>query len=343
VSGRRQLDLAALGDAELLRLRLCDLPLQIRGTWLEECVQALYRELDGHGITFHPSCYLADEWLTPDNEPVIGIPFFLAHPRLQQLERHLMHEAEGGTPGDCMKLLRHEAGHALNYAFQLYTRRKWRQLFGRFSQEYPDRYKYRPYSRNFVIHLDNWYAQYHPDEDFAETFAVWLTPREEWREKYRRWKALKKLEYVDELMREIAGTRPVKKTGEKWWNISRLKTTLKTYYRRKQEFYAEEAPGFHDAHLEALFTRERRENVFAAERFLSLYRRDIVDAVARWSGERKYVINCLLASLMRRSRELKLYASTTEPLMALRTSAYVTALIMNYVHTGRFKGETREP
>ena len=26
------------------------------------------------------------------------------------------------------------------------------------------------------MHLDPWYAQSHPDEDFAETFAVWLTP-----------------------------------------------------------------------------------------------------------------------------------------------------------------------
>ncbi|MGD2279367.1 MAG: putative zinc-binding metallopeptidase, partial [Candidatus Omnitrophota bacterium] len=224
-------DLEKLDDDQLLGVRLCELDLRIEGTWLEECVAQLYKELSDKGIKFHPRCYLADEWLCPDGEPVIGIAFFLASPRLMRLERKMILDLEGGSKTDCMKLLRHEAGHAINYAYLLHKRRKWRKLFGPFSKDYPERYRYRPYSKSYVIHLEECYAQYHPDEDFAETFAVWLNPKSDWRKKYKGWKALKKLEYVDELMKDISGTAPKKPRGKEYWSISRLKTTLKNHYK----------------------------------------------------------------------------------------------------------------
>jgi hypothetical protein len=225
-------------DEELLKLRFRDLGLHIKGTWLEERVVALYAELSSRGLVFRPPCYLADEWLTPDNEPVIGIPFYLAHPRLKELEQKMMHDVEGGDVASCMKLLRHEAGHAINYAYRLYNKKEWKRLFGPFAKEYPDRYKYQPYSKSFVIHLDDGYAQYHPDEDFAETFAVWLAPEGNWQKKYAGWKALEKLSYVDALMKSIAYQPPVVKQGKKYWNIARLTSTLATHYRKRRAFYA---------------------------------------------------------------------------------------------------------
>ena len=150
----------------------------------------------------------------PVGIPAIFIPFFLVHDRLRALERTMMLEVEGGTPEWFMKLIRHEAAHAYSYAYQLPRKKKWQQTFGHTSrEETPDFYQPRPFSRSYVVHLDDWYAQSHPDEDFAETFAVWLTPGLDWRKRYAGWKALQKLEYVDELMRSLAGKPPLHTAG----------------------------------------------------------------------------------------------------------------------------------
>ena len=192
-----------------------DLPISIEGTWLEECVKELYAELDAKGLVFHPECYLADEWLTPEGEVAIGIPFYLAHPALIKLERRMMLEAEGEGKLWCMQLLRHEAGHAFSYAYNLHKKREWQKVFGSSKEEYGNTYKFKPYSKSYVRHLDGFYAQYHPDEDFVETFAVWLTPDADWQNKYQGWKALDKLQFVDGLMSSIKGVKPLKAQGQK--------------------------------------------------------------------------------------------------------------------------------
>jgi len=140
-------------------------------------------------------------------------------------------DAEGSNRPWCMRLLRHETGHAINYAYKLYRRKNWQKVFGKFSKEYEDTYRFRPYSRNFVRHLEDYYAQYHPDEDFAETFAVWLTPGLEWRTEYKGWKALDKLKYVDELMNGIKSKEPLVESGKKYWEASRMRITLENFYK----------------------------------------------------------------------------------------------------------------
>ena len=331
-------NLDKMTDEELLRARFCDLDLKIEETPLEECVGQLYKELAEKGIDFCPPCYLADEWLCPDGEPAIGVAFFLAHPRLKKLEQKMMLEVEGGDKSSCMKLLRHEMGHAINYAYLLHRKKKWCRLFGSFSAEYGESYKYRPYSKSFVRHLEDWYAQYHPDEDFAETFAVWLNPESEWGEKYKGWKALKKLEYVDSLMKEIAGKPPKKGKGEKFWAISRIKSTLNTYYKRKQKLYAEHYADFHDFHLKKIFQKhEGRGKREKAHKLLRKNRREILNYVALWTGEKKFIINDLLKDLIERSRELNLEASHDKEKAILETSVYVTAQIMNYLYTGKYR------
>jgi hypothetical protein len=178
-------------EDRLLDMRIRDLGLTIAGTWLEERVHRLYAELQAKDLRIRPHCWLSEEWFSPDGVPGIAIPFFLAHPRLKRLERKFILDVEGGTPAKCMRLLRHEAGHAIDHAFQLHRRRSWRRIFGLSSQPYPEYYRPKPASRRYVVHLDNWYAQAHPDEDFAETFAIWLTPGSRWRDRYRGWSALR--------------------------------------------------------------------------------------------------------------------------------------------------------
>jgi hypothetical protein len=336
---KKPISLDNITDEELLSLRFCELQLSIQGTALQDYIARLYKEMSAAGIHFHPECYLADEWLTPDNEPVIGVAFYLAHPRLMKLEQKMMLDVEGGTSTSCMKLLRHEAGHAINYAYGLYKRKKWRELFGPFSKYYPDHpeeYRYKPFSKRFVQHLEEWYAQYHPDEDFAETFAVWLTPSIDWRERYKKWKALKKLEYVDELMKEVSQKEPLKSKGQKLWQVSKSKMTLKTFYQKKRKFYAEDFPDFHDANLKKIFSEKKNPDSETAAGFLRHHRKTVLGSVSLWTGEKKYIINKLLRDLIDRCRELELCVSQPETDTMTKTSSYITTLIMNNLYTGSF-------
>ena len=207
------------------------------------------------GVALRPDCYLGDEWFSPEGAPAIAIPFYLAHPRLKALELRLMLEVEGGTAEWCQMLLRHECGHAIDHAYQFSARPAWQSIFGSPETEYtPETYTPRPYSRSFVRHLPNWYAQAHPDEDFAETFAVWLSsPPEDWRQRYRGWKALEKLEYVETLMQEVAGTKPPVKRGRRISDARKLRNTLARHYTARRKLYAEDFPDFYDADLRAIF------------------------------------------------------------------------------------------
>jgi hypothetical protein len=338
---KSKIDLDQISEEDLLNTRICDLPLKIDGTWLSECIEQLYNELLEKGIIFRPECYLADEWLTPEKETCVGIPFYLAHPTLIRLEKKFMMDAEGETKQWCIKLLRHEAGHAIYYAFRFHKRKRWQQIFGPSTLEYADTYKYRPYSKNYVCHLDGHYAQYHPEEDFVETFAVWLTPNLDWQTQYLGWRAIKKLKYVDTLMKEIHGKNPPHNSKQKFWRISTLRMTLKNYYKKKRHFLAEEFLDFHDDFLRKNFSERDGKNANCpnASDIIRRHRRNILNSVSRYSGERKYVINDLLKGIQKRSRELKLVGVDEETLITLNVSAYITSLVMNYRYTGRFRGE----
>ena len=231
---RRKYAWEKLSDEQLLKRRLSSLRVTVEGTWLEDCLNSLHEELEERGIRLRPHAWISSEWFSPDNTPGIAIPFYLAHPRLMKLEKKMMLDVEGGTWSECMAILRHEAGHTMQHAYQLQRRRRWQQLFGPSSKRYPRYYRPNPASRRYVQHLRLWYAQSHPDEDFAETFAVWLRPRSNWRTRYAGWPALKKLEYVDELMDEIAGKRPLVTERERVDPLHELSQTLADHYKKKQ-------------------------------------------------------------------------------------------------------------
>jgi len=337
----KNIDLNTISDDELLNVRICDLPLAIKGTWLEECVVQLYQELEQKGIIFRPECYLADEWLTPEHETCIGIPFYLAHPTLIRLEKKFMIEAEGDTKAQCLMLLRHETGHAICYAYGLNKRKKWAHMFGASTEEYKDYYKFRPYSKSYVRHLEGYYAQYHPDEDFVETFAVWLTPGLNWQEKYKGWKALAKLQYVDHLMAQIQGKEPPVKNNRKFWRLSTLEATLNTFYKRKRMFWAEEFPDFYDPFLKRIFNDNSEKIRLKAHLLIQRNKKDILNNVARFTGERKYIVDRILKEIHSRSRDLRLSVSENEERDLISLTSYVTSLCMNYRYTGRYRGENK--
>jgi hypothetical protein len=328
-------DWAVLTDEQLLERRISKLGLKLEGTTLEPLIQKLYDELSAHGLGFHPPTHIGDEWFVPIGVPAIFIPFFLVHDRLRALERTMMLEAEGETPEWFMKLMRHEAAHAYSYAYQLQRKKKWQKFFGHTSsEETPSFYRPRPFSRSYVTHLDDWYAQAHPDEDFAETFAVWLTPDFDWRQRYAGWRALRKLEYVDELMKSLAGKPPTFSPKYRVADYDGLNLKLKTYYAHKRKLYEDTYPGFYDVDLRQLFSAPAG---IKASSYLRQRRRRIMNSVAQWTNEKKFRVNKLLNRLIDRSDELGLRVQNDDPQQDFRVASYITTLVMNYLFTGKFK------
>jgi len=333
-SVRQKIDWEALSDEELLQIKIRDFNLSIHDSPLEPFIENLYNELEAKGITFHPPCYLADEWLCPEGEPIIGIPFCLAHPRLKHIEQKMMLEVEGGTDASCMRLLRHEAGHCLNYAYKLYKKTRWRELFGPFSSKYSNSYYSQPYSKRFVIHLENNYAQAHPDEDFAETFAVWLTPNLCWERKYSGWPAIKKLRYVDSLMKKYFNEAPQKICQQQPpWSASRMTSTLEAYYERKRRILGEEFKGFYDANLMKLFSRQHdTPSSERASRILRRHRRALLNHITKWTGHRKYDVYELINKLISRCEALDLYGKEEDIIGA---ATLITAITGNKLRVSK--------
>ena len=330
---------AALPDEQLLGLRMCDLGLSLDAEgWLRDRLGELDRDLEAKGLRFRPHFWLSDEWFTPDGTSGIAIPFYLAHPRLARLEENQMLEVEGGTAEWCLRILRHETGHAIDNAYRLQRRRRRQELFGPSSEPYPEHYTPRPYSRRFVLHLESWYAQSHPAEDFAETFAVWLTPDSQWPARYARWPALRKLEYVDRLMREIATREPVAGPGSPVDPLKRIRRTLRTHYQRKRAKYGVDYPDFFDRDLRRLFSDgpEAAQNPTAAA-FLSRIRKEARRRVARYTGERQYTIDQVIEKIIRRSHELGLRLACSEDRAQLDFTALLTAHTVSHLHSERHR------
>jgi hypothetical protein len=327
-----------LSDEQLLDVRVCDLGLTLEGTKLEARIQNVLGELERKRISFRPHFWLSDEFFTPDGVPGIAVPFYLAHPRLMRLERQQMLEVEGGTHEWCMRLLRHEVGHAVANAFRLHRRRGWIKTFGKSTEPYPDYYQPRPYSKRFVLHLDYWYAQSHPSEDFAETFAIWLTPALSWRKRYAGWGALKKLEYVDELMREIAGRRPPVMSREHVEPLESIRITLRRHYENKQTRYGTVHPEFYDRDLRRVFVDATEDpRAETAAKFLNRIRPELRRRLATWTGEYQYTIDQALKEMISRCRQLKLRVRQPADETKVEAVILLTIQTMNYLHSGHHR------
>lgn len=325
-------------DEQLLDTRLCDLPITIEGTPLERRLARLYQELEARGIRFKPHVWLSEEWFSPDEVPGFAIPFYLAHPQLSRLERKQMLEVEGGTEKDCLRIMRHEAGHAIDNAFRLYRRRRYRELFGSFKQPYPNWYKPEPNSRDYVLHLPAWYAQAHPAEDFAETFAVVVAPGSRWRKQYEGWPALNKLKYVEEIIREIAGETPPNESRERVEELPEIKTTLREHYENKRHYYAFLWPPDYDRDLLRIFSPAPRRapdtSAPSAVVFLRRLRREICREVAEGTGAHNYAINQMLTQMVNRCRELNLRVDLMPEHARQKVLVLLTVQTMNGIHSG---------
>ncbi|HEY0371526.1 MAG TPA: putative zinc-binding metallopeptidase [Thermoanaerobaculia bacterium] len=314
---------------QLLPVRIRDLGLALESSPVAELVRRLYAELEHAGLPhFRPRCYLSDEWGSPTGEPVIGIPFYLGDPRVTTLEDAL-HDVEGER--EIMMYLRHEAGHALNHAYQLDRTPEFRALFGSVRKPYRDDYPFIPFSRDYVRYIPGWYAQKHPDEDFAETFAVWLDPNSKWKRRYADWGAMRKLEYVDRTARALANEPPPRPHGQTDITTDEMEQTVEEMLREYHVDETEMIDGLPlDADLLDIFTPEAESASLAAD-VLARHRRHIIDTVHDWTGVRRSLVRTLVLAIERRLRELQLRASREQ---MIELTVYITALSMTFL-TGK--------
>jgi len=318
----------------LLDTRICDLGLKLEGSQVEKFVQQLYRELEQKKIAkFRPGVYLTDEWGCPSGEPVIGIPFYLARADLGQIEKE---NNDLESDREVMMYLRHEAGHAFNYAYRLHRTPEWKQLFGPYRRPYRENYRPVLFSKDYVRYLPGWYAQKHPDEDFAETFAVWMTPRSGWRKKYRGWGAIAKLQYMDRIARELGQAGPQRKRGSPDITVAEMEMTVAEFYRNSTE----QIPMLEvtqDSDLAIIFNASKKRKTAApVGPFLQKNRKVLVDQISSWTAMPRPQVRRLMESVEKRSSEMGLLIDTkreTEHLAQI--TVFVTTLVMNHLARGR--------
>jgi hypothetical protein len=312
---------------ELLGKRVRDVGMSIESSPVAPLVKRLYSELEFRGLRhFRPRCYLSDEWGSPSGEPVIGIPFYLGDRRVADLEA-AANDVEDER--EIMMYLRHEAGHAFNHAYELDRTESWRDVFGSSRRPYRDDYPFLPFSRDYVRHIAGWYAQKHPDEDFAETFAVWLDPLSNWRQRYENWGAIRKLQYVDARATELGDTPPLRSDGATDITVDEMEHTVEEMFR---QYHIDESELIGDLALDAdlgdIFPGGGDE---PAVNLIGEHRRDLVDKVHYWTGVRRTLARALVQAIEQRVRDLGLTASGPE---IVELTVYLTTLAMTFL-TGK--------
>lgn len=228
-------ELSTISEKELLRTRICDLEVTLNQTPIMRGINDLYFELNSNLINFIPKIWISTDWFSPDGVSGFAIPFYLIHPRLTELEFKNTGLVEGNTYKTLMQLLRHETGHAIDNAFHLRKSKRRQNLFGLSSTKYPISYLPVAGNRNYVRHLEEFYAQAHPDEDWAETFAVWLDPKSNWKNKYQSWNAIHKLNFINDQMRSLEGKVQVSNKLNEVDSISKDTRTISDYYKDKRK------------------------------------------------------------------------------------------------------------
>ena len=323
-----------------------DLKLAIEGTPLAPLVEQATLELEAGGVRrLKPRYYLSTEWGVPFGTIAVAIPFYLAHPDLTRLHEERTSHVEGVSRADILRYLRHELGHAVSYAYRLHARADWTEAFGAIDRPYVEDYRPEPFSKNHVQHLPGWYAQKHPDEDWAETFAVRITPGRDWRSEYASWpRALAKLELCDRLLAEIGDRAPEVTADDLDEDVDELDYSLEHYYRTGSgQVDALELPGLDGALVAAFEDLRARDDTPAgaamrpAGALLLALETELVASVFKWTGHFPERTRRLLRHLAIRAEALSIaYPATHERAAITAVVTFVTSLAMSHVHRGSY-------
>lgn len=320
---------------KFLTARICDLELDVNES-MTPCFRRLKRELRDHRILLWPDFYFGNEWGCVNKKISISIPFYLATPELRDLE------GETPTNEEVMKTLRHETGHAVNYGYKLWQQKEWRETFGDFRKRYPTQYLSRvnPWSKSYVRHLhylgDPHYAQKHPDEDWAETFAIWLDSRSRWKVKYQNWPtALEKLSCVEYLMKKIAGKEPLNPKRQQDGAYSMIEETVSEWWGLDGEMLDQELQEYL-SDMNELFIRPTngRRNLLPAWKLIRKYARLLTERVSLWiSGSNKHTVRKSLRQWEAICRNESLgYFPEDEERMVVELTTLLTYYVVDGVH-----------
>jgi hypothetical protein len=338
-------------ESNLYGAPIRDLQLSIADTRLAPVIDEFRSELNSRGLTkIAPTFYLSTEWGVSFGTVAIGIPFYLARPELTELHGEEVGHIEGFNRADILRYLRHEMGHVLNYAYKLYDDESWVKLFGSITQPYREEYRPQPFSRRFVRHLPGWYAQKHPDEDWAETFAVWMTPLRDWRADYAQWpSALAKLELCDRLVATFAVREPLVISTEHEDDVAALDYSLQEFYRSLPTEPEPGAAGL-DGDLRAIFDdlidygEGAAQETRPAGELIRRLERQLMADVFRWTGHFPEKTRSLMRDLAKRADALRqVYPRAAEAQAIVGVTTLVTSLAMNFVVRGAYFPETAAP
>jgi Putative zinc-binding metallo-peptidase len=335
-AGRKtRININEASDEVLLAMRLRDLPVHLTNTFLARRIARLHQELAARRIVALPHVWLAEEFFAPEGVLGFAVPFYLAHPRLMRLERAQMLDCEGAGEAECRRILRHEAGHAIDEAYRLHRRPRYRQLFGNSRKPYPSAYRPRVDSRDYVVNLAGWYAQAHPAEDFAETFAVWLNPYLDWRTSYKDWPAIEKLEYVDKVMKRIAGVPPPVSDKAEVDPLGSLRRTLNAHYTAKRARFAWKGSPNYDQDLRRIFSDAPKDpGALTAARYLRRMRGALRARIVEGTGVHAYAVDQLLRQTIARVENLALCVVDPPDVVMERLLVFLTMQTAGVVHAG---------
>ncbi|MBN2143039.1 MAG: putative zinc-binding metallopeptidase [Candidatus Aureabacteria bacterium] len=323
---------------KFLTTRICDLNLDIDYV-MAHPFQRLKTELSEHRIRLWPDFYFGNEWGCVNKKISISIPFHLATPELKKFEEDIP------TSEELVKILRHETGHAINYAYKLWQYRDWKIMFGDFNKKYRDKYLYRvnPWSKSYVRHLhflgDPHYAQKHPDEDWAETFAIWLDPRSKWEIRYRNWPvALEKLYFVDGLMKKLAGKKPLNLETEQDGLYTSLEETVSEWWGLDDDIFNPEVQEY-IRDMNELFHKTGNGNgaYLPAWKLIHRYSMLLVEYVSLWiSGSNKHTVRKKLLQCQAICKaENLLYFPSEEEQKLIELTTLLSCYVVDGVHNFR--------
>jgi hypothetical protein len=159
-----------------------------------------------------------------------------------------------------------------------------------------------------VQHLGAWYAQAHPTEDFAETFAVWLKPNSAWRREYLGWPAFAKLEYIDGLPAEIGNAKPRVADRTSVEDVADETRTLRQHYEHKLARYRmPRRSGADELLLKVFTTTARRRSAAKAASVLRELRNPLRQQFVRTGAFSEYLVHQVLRLMIDRCESLDLY------------------------------------
>ena len=145
---------------------------------------------------------------------------------------------------------------------------------------------------------------------------------------------MKKLLYVDELMKEIGDRAPPVSNRRLVEPLHRLKKTLAEHYAARRKKYTVRMPNIYDADLRRLFSEQKRHRrLELAATFLRRNRQEIRRLVAKWTGEYQYTLDLVLGDMIARCRVLKLHAAGPEQELLTDFCVLLTVKSMHFLYS----------